>query len=215
MDIWEANARATHVAPHTCSKPGLYLCSGDECGPDGVCDKDGCAWNPYRVNVTDYYGASAQFRVDTTRPFTVVTQFLTSGKKDKKDKKKEKMTKIHRLYVQDGKVIESYTVDAPGLPRTDSLTDEFCRATGADTYLSLGGTQGMGEALDRGMVLAMSIWWDEGGNMNWLDSGEAGPCDPWEGNPANITKVEPGPEVTFRNLRWGEIGSTFGKKAGL
>ncbi|KAK3305206.1 cellulase [Chaetomium strumarium] len=220
MDIWEANARATHLAPHPCNKPGLYLCSGDdECGDDGVCDKDGCAWNPYRVNVTDYYGASARFRVDTTRPFTVVTQFLTSTpnppQNGKGHNKKKELTKIHRLYVQDDKVIESYTVDAPGLPKTDSLTDEFCGATGAAKYLALGGTRGIGEALERGMVLAMSIWWDEGGNMNWLDSGEAGPCDPWEGNPANITKVEPGPEVTFRNLRWGEIGSTFGDRVRL
>ncbi|KAG7286752.1 Endoglucanase EG-1 [Staphylotrichum longicolle] len=208
MDIWEANSRASHVAPHTCNKPGLYLCEGDECSKDaGVCDKNGCAWNPYRVNVTDYYGNSNKFKVDTSRPFTVVTQFPAN--------RKNKLEKIHRLYVQDGKVIESYTVDAPGLPKTDSLTDEFCKATGASKYLELGGTEGMGDALSRGMVLAMSIWWDEGGNMNWLDAAEAGPCNLTEGNPANITKVEPNPEVTYKNLRWGEIGSTYGKVKGL
>jgi cellulase len=208
MDIWEANSRASHVAPHTCNKPGLYLCEGDECSKaTGVCDKDGCAWNPYRVNVTDYYGNTNKFKVDTSRPFTVVTQFPAN--------KKNKLEKIHRLYVQDGKVIESYTVDAPGLPKTDSLTDEFCQATGAKKYLELGGTEGMGDALSRGMVLAMSIWWDEGGNMNWLDAAEAGPCNLTEGNPANITKVEPNPEVTYSKMRWGEIGSTYGKVKGL
>jgi cellulase len=166
-----------------------------------VCDKDGCAWNPYRVNVTDYYGNTNQFKVDSSRPFTVVTQFPAN--------RKGKLEAIHRLYVQDGRVIESYTVDAPGLPKTDSMTDEFCKATGAAKYLDLGGTVGMGEALTRGMVLALSIWWDEGGNMNWLDAGEAGPCSLTEGNPSEIVKVEPNPEVTFSKMRWGEIGSTY------
>lgn len=201
MDIWEANSRATHVAPHTCNQTGLYMCEGAECEYDGVCDKDGCGWNPYRVNITDYYGNSDAFRVDTRRPFTVVTQFPADAE--------GRLESIHRLYVQDGKVIESYVVDAPGLPRTDSLNDEFCAATGAARYLDLGGTAGMGDAMTRGMVLAMSIWWDESGFMNWLDSGEAGPCLPDEGDPKNIVKVEPSPEVTYSNLRWGEIGSTF------
>lgn len=45
--------------------------------------------------------------------------------------------------------------------------------------------------------------------MQWLDSGVAGPCDTTEGFPRNIVKAEPGPEVTFANVRWGEIGSTY------
>jgi len=48
--------------------------------------------------------------------------------------------------------------------------------------------------------------------MKWLDSGEAGPCNQWEGFPANITKVEPNPEVTFSDLRWGDIGTTYKDK---
>ena len=45
--------------------------------------------------------------------------------------------------------------------------------------------------------------------MTWLDSGEAGPCNSTEGNPSFITTVEPEPEVTFSNIKWGEIGTTF------
>ena len=41
MDIWEANARGTSIAPHPCKNPGLYLCEGEECEFDGVCDKWG------------------------------------------------------------------------------------------------------------------------------------------------------------------------------
>lgn len=38
----------------------------------------------------------------------------------------------------------------------------------------------MGQALERGMVLVMSIWNDQGGNMTWLDTGAAGPCVSYE-----------------------------------
>ena len=202
MDIWEANSRSQSIAPHPCNKQGLYMCSGQECEFDGVCDEWGCTWNPYKVNVTDYYGRGPQFKVDTTRPFTVITQFPAD--------QNGKLTSIHRMYVQDGKLIEAHTVNLPGYPQVNALNDDFCRATGAATkYLELGATAGMGEALRRGMVLAMSIWWDESGFMNWLDSGESGPCNPNEGNPQNIRQIEPEPEVTYSNLRWGEIGSTY------
>jgi cellulase len=204
MDIWEANARSTSIAPHTCSKKGVYLCQGAECEQEGgVCDKIGCAWNPYRNKAPNSYGNSAKFKVDTTRPFDVVTQFHAD--------RRGKLNRIYRLYVQGGKVIQTQTVNVPGLPKTDALNDDFCKATGSSRYLELGGTVGMGDALSRGMVLAMSIWWDEGGNMNWLDSGDAGPCRADEGSPANIQLVQPKPEVTFSNMRWGEIGSTFSK----
>ncbi|KAM7184724.1 endoglucanase EG-1 [Rhypophila sp. PSN 637] len=205
MDIWEANSRATHVAPHTCNKPGVYLCEGEECTSTGVCDKPGCGWNPYRVNITDYYGNSDDFKVDTSRsPITVITQFPA-------DPATGKLKAIKRMYVQDGKLIKAHEVDMPGLPKTNVMDDEFCAATGAEHYLRLGGTVGMGESLSRGMVLAMSIWWDEGGNMKWLDSIEsgAGPCNATEGAPSFITTVEKNPEVTYSNLRWGDIGSTF------
>ena len=41
MDLWEANARATALTPHSCTKPGFYACSDGACGDDGVCDKTG------------------------------------------------------------------------------------------------------------------------------------------------------------------------------
>jgi len=47
--------------------------------------------------------------------------------------------------------------------------------------------------------------------MLWLDaaSKNAGPCNDTEGNPKNILQIEPEPEVTFSNVKWGEIGSTY------
>ncbi|UKZ82252.1 endoglucanase 1 [Trichoderma virens FT-333] len=73
-----------------------------------------------------------------------------------------------------------------------------------------GGLTTMGQALARGMVLVFSIWNDNGGNMNWLDSGNNGPCSSTEGNPANIVANNPTTHVIFSNIRWGDIGSTTG-----
>ncbi|KPM42577.1 Endoglucanase type C [Neonectria ditissima] len=201
LDIWEANSRATHIAPHPCNQTGVYECAGAECGASGVCDKSGCAWNPNRVNVTDYYGRGDAFKVDTTRKFTVVSQFLA----DKAGQLKE----LHRHYVQDNQIIQSAVVNIAGPPKVNFMNDEYCEATGADAFMRLGGMQGMGEAMTRGMVLVMSIWWDDSGNMAWLDQGNSGPCNATEGNPTSIVKVEPHPEVIFGNIRIGEINSTF------
>lgn len=45
--------------------------------------------------------------------------------------------------------------------------------------------------------------------MMWLDGDDAGPCVEGEGLPENILKVESHPTVTFSNIKWGDIGSTF------
>lgn len=97
MDIWEANARSTQLTPHSCSEPGFYECTGAACGSDGVCDKSGCGLNPYRSS-TSFYGYHD--KVDTTQPFTVVTQFKTDD-----GTAAGTLNEIARLYVQNGKVI--------------------------------------------------------------------------------------------------------------
>lgn len=45
--------------------------------------------------------------------------------------------------------------------------------------------------------------------MNWMDSGDAGPCNATEGDPNVIVQVEPSPSVTFSKIKWGDIGSTY------
>lgn len=200
MDIWEANAEATSIAPHTCNQTSLYKCTPDECAFDGVCDKWGCSYNPYAQGNKDYYGRG--MTVDTNRPFTVVTQFPEVN---------GTMTEIRRLYVQDGKVIKNAAVNTTGVPGIDFMNDaDLCGKPGvAARYIDLGGTAGMGKALGRGMVLIFSVWWDEGGFMNWLDSGNTGPCNATEGDPKVVLQVEPNPAVTWSNVKWGEIGSTY------
>ncbi|KAK0640704.1 concanavalin A-like lectin/glucanase domain-containing protein [Cercophora newfieldiana] len=211
MDIWEANSRATVFTPHTCAGIGSFLCSGDEClrtaMGSGVCDKNGCGINPYGLGNMRFYGPG--LTVDSSRPFTVVTQFVSSD-----GTANGELSEIRRVYVQDGRVIPTpaETTD-PSLGELDgfdgAITQEYCQAKNSSDFLRLGGMRGMGESLKRGMVLIFSIWNSEGDFMEWLDSEDNGPCNATEGDPANIVRNMPEVSVTFSNVRWGDIGSTF------
>ncbi|KAI0851563.1 glycoside hydrolase family 7 protein [Daldinia vernicosa] len=218
MDLWEANSLASAFTAHACSQPGVYECEGDQCGTLGVCDKSGCAYNNWKMGNTTYYGPrtpppgssdngnSTRFTVDTTRPFTVTTQFLTQG--NPPDITKGILNEVRRLYIQDGVVIENAPVIARNMPPGDSLRMSHCQAV-ADNFENMGGLTNTGQALDRGMVLAFSIWNDDKQFMNWLDAGNAGPCTYEEGNPELIWSKRPDTSVTFMNIRWGDLGSTY------
>ena len=197
---------ATALTPHTCSRVGSFLCAGDECGRTdaGVCDKSGCGINPFATGSKDFYGPG--MTVDTNKPFTVVTQFLSSD-----NTSTGTLSEIRRLYIQNGKVIENAPVSTneTAAAAVGAVNQDFCTAKNASSFLRLGGMQGMGASLARGMVLIFSIWNSEGDFMNWLDSGDAGPCSNTSGDPARIVAENPEVSVTFSNIRWGDIGSTF------
>lgn len=188
MDIWEANANATALTPHPCQ--------------GNSCDSSGCGFNPYAQGLHNYYGNGGT--VDTLKPITVITQFYTND-----NTQTGTLTEIRRLYIQNGKVIQN-AVTSSGM---DSITAAWCSSSDA-AAASLGGLTTMGQALGRGMVLIFSIWNDAGQHMSWLDSGSSGPCSSSEGNPTNIQQQTPGTYVTFSNIRWGDIGSTFSESGG-
>ena len=203
MDLWEANARATALTPHSCNTTRLYACEGDDCGSNGVCDKSGCGFNPYALGEKDYYGYN--MTVDTNKRFTVVTQFITDDHTARGN-----LSEIRRFYVQNGKVIQNAVAEVSG-SEVDSINETLC-ANSASSFQRLGGLKQMGNALRRGMVLIFSIWNDSDQFMSWLDSGDAGPCNSTEGNPDLIQAQHPETSVTFSNIRWGDIGSTYSHK---
>ena len=197
---WEANARGTAYVPHPCTVTGLYECSGDECGAEGVCDKPGCGFNPYALGAQNFYGYRKV--VDTKRPFTVTTQFLTDD-----GTSSDTLNEIRRLYIQDGELIDNAKVTFQG-GTLDSITDEFCDAY-SESSAQHGGLAQMGEAIGRGMVLTFALWNDVGGYMNWLDAGNSGPCNATEGNPEVTEATNPGTSVVFSAIKWGDIDSTY------
>lgn len=88
-----------------------------------MCDKDGCDFASYRLNDKTFYGPGSSFQVDTTRPFTVVTQFITTDGTDNGDLKE-----VRRFYVQNGRRIENSKV---GLLLKNSNAEELtCDVSG-------------------------------------------------------------------------------------
>merc|ERR1712079_178959 len=236
MDIWEANSMATAYTPHTCDlgnpgseKAAQYRCTGTDCGDNdkgeryqGVCDKDGCDINPFRMGNQSFYGRGPEFVVNTLKPMTVVTQFITNDGTDTGD-----LVEIRRFYKQEGKIIHSPATTILGTNAADSITDQFCDDSKAlfddiDDFQLKGGNRVMGQSLDRGHVAALSLWDDVEVNMLWLDS--AYPLDKPHSQPGVLRGDCPGGEsstptyvrnkypdgyVMFANAAIGEIGSTL------
>jgi len=227
MDIWEANSMANAYTPHPCDIDGQLRCDGIQCGDNdkgerysGVCDKDGCDINPFRMGNQTFYGRGEQFNVNTLKPMTVVTQFLTSDGTDD-----GALVEMRRFYVQEGKVIHSPPTVILNDKATDSITDQFCADKKAlfddvNDYQIKGGSQNMGESLDRGHVMALSLWDDVEVNMLWLDSAypldkpatspgvRRGDCPGGEtSTPSYVRSTYPDGYVKFSNAFVGPIGS--------
>lgn len=226
MDIWEANSISNALTPHPCSVTTQTACNSTEsCGVgsdryDGLCDKDGCDFNPYRWNNHTFYGPGKT--VDTNSKFTVVTQFITAD-----GTATGALSGIKRLYVQNGKVIQQSNTDVTGITTTNEITDNFCnqqKTTTGDTneFEKLGGLTQMGKAFDQGMVLVLSIWDDYAVDMLWLDSVQypttspatapgvaRGTCATTSGNPATVNSQSPNSKVIYSNIKFGTFGSTY------
>ncbi|KAF7968211.1 hypothetical protein HWV62_31643 [Athelia sp. TMB] len=222
MDIWEANSISAAYTPHPCSVTGQTECTGDACGSpsrySGVCDPDGCDFNSYRMGDTSFYGPG--LTVDTTQPFTVVTQFLTSD-----NTSTGTLSEIRRLYVQNGKVIQNSQSTISGVTG-NSITDDYCTAQktafgDTNDFSSKGGLAVMGESLARGTALVLSVWDDYEAYMLWLDSDypttgdpstpgiARGTCATSSGQPSDVESSDTSASVTYSNIKIGPIGSTY------
>ncbi|GAB7351726.1 hypothetical protein MBLNU459_g2313t1 [Dothideomycetes sp. NU459] len=227
MDVWEANSISAAFTPHVCNttSAGQTKCTSDsECGAgddraDGICDKDGCDFNSYRMGNHSFYGSGEI--VDTSSKFTVVTQFITSD-----GTATGSLSEIRRIYVQNGKVIQNSVTDISGIDTTNSITDSYCKqqktAFGdTDSFEARGGLSAMGSAFETGMVLVMSIWDDYAAQMLWLDAPYPvnastsdpgvvrGTCGADSGVPATVESDTPNASVTFSNIKFGDLNTTY------
>ena len=127
--------------------------------------------------------------------------------------------------MQNGKVINSNNVTVGG-QQFNSITDNFCNAQkqafeNPNDYEKRGGNKAMGGSLEHGMVLVMSLWDDHAVHMLWLDSSNPpgkspsapgvtrGTCPTSSGAPDQVENQYPNAYVTYSNIKYGEIGSTY------
>ena len=87
--------------------------------------------------------------VDTTKPITVTTQFITTDGTDKGDLKE-----IRRIYKQGGKVIPGGSItDASAATQKKNFNEN-------NHFAELGGLKAMGRSMKKKMTLVLSIWGD-------------------------------------------------------
>lgn len=79
----------------------------------------------------------------------------------------------------------------------------------------------MGDAMSNGMVLVLSLWDDHYANELWLDSSypnnaterkpgvKRGTCSKDSGTPSDVEENNADATVTFSNIKFGAINSTF------
>ncbi|CAE6443074.1 unnamed protein product [Rhizoctonia solani] len=80
----------------------------------------------------------------------------------------------------------------------------------------------MDKSFQNGHVLVMSLWDDHAAHMLWLDSNypldrpesqlgvARGTCATTSGDPKDVEAQSPNASVTFSNIKFGDIGSTYG-----
>ncbi|KAM7189967.1 Exoglucanase 1 [Rhypophila sp. PSN 637] len=217
--VWNSNAHSFSMSSHICPRDDYQVCVGKDCDAwwiqpgeryNARCDFWGCGYNPYRLGATDFYGKGK--KVDTSRKFTVVTQFGD--------------TKVTQFFIQNGTRIDMPDPTLEGLPEHNGLTPEFCAKSSAlfdepDRFGLNGGWQTHLKMLSRPMVLSLSISDDHSYHNLWLDSTYPidetdhpvpgtvrGDCPMDDNDPRVVESMNPKAKVVWSNIRFGPIGST-------
>merc|ERR1712032_1788630 len=162
--------------------------------------------NAYRNGDHTFYGPGSNFKVDTTKKITVVTQFFTTG---------GDLSEVRQFYVQSGLVISHSN---PSFASSNTISDAFCKAQKSffgniDEFSAKGGLKQMGESFKNGMTLVLSLWDDPMSGMEWLDATDdkgvaRGSCAKGSGDPSMLREKYGSASVSYTNVKWGPIGST-------
>lgn len=104
IDLWEANKISTAYTVHLCDGGEQTRCSGTDCGDDGpgrfkgTCDKNGCDIQSSYLGNPKFFRLGPDLQVDSTKPITVTTQFITNDGTD--------TVEMKQFYIQNGKTID-------------------------------------------------------------------------------------------------------------
>jgi len=232
FDMWEGNSISTAYTAHSCNVTAQFRCDGVACGDndqtpggsgghrfDGVCDKNGCDLQTYRMGSKAFYGPGSDFVIDSTKPVRVTTQFITDDGTDTGN-----LVEVKRTFRQGDSAVEIPQLSVGGKD-FNSVSPAYCQAAvdlfkDGTNFLQKGGFEAAGLAFEKGMVLALSLWDDHYANMLWLDSCYPtqsdpslpgvcrGTCATSSGDPKDVESKHPHAFVRYMNIRFGEIGST-------
>ena len=105
-----------------------FRCEGTDCGDfgadrfKGVCDKNGCDIQHSRFmgKGQTFYGPGSKYKIDTTKPVTVTTQFITADGIDT-----DKLTEAMQFYIQNGRTIEHPKYSLNG-NQHNPISDKMC-----------------------------------------------------------------------------------------
>merc|ERR1719361_100297 len=207
IDLWEANKISTAFTMHSCDTPDdlQYRCTGDDCGDNGetrfkgVCDKNGCDVQSWRFGERDFYGPGSKFKIDSNKPVTVTTQFVTDDGTDDGT-----IVEARQFYTQGGKTVE-HKMCADWVAETKDGTN----------FLEKGGMKAVDTVFKNGAVLVISLWDDHYANMLWLDAKYPidgtcdqpgvcrGSCPVTSGVPADVEKDLANATIKFSDIKYG------------
>merc|ERR1712232_1092594 len=118
FDVWEANSMGEAFTAHACNVSEQTRCEGVACGDndpvpggsgghrfDGLCDKNGCDLQTYRLGNKTFWGAGSDFIIDTTKTLRSVTQFITDDGTDTGS-----LIEVRRFYRQGETVIHTPSI---------------------------------------------------------------------------------------------------------
>merc|ERR1719414_809710 len=139
------------------------------------------------------FGLSSNFKIDTTKPFQVTTQFITEGNTDF-----GKLKEVKQFYYQNDQTIEHsmYTVNGN---RRDSVTTDFCKDWFAmikdgTNFLEKGGMDSTDKTLEAGVASVMPLW-------KILGSAR-GTCPTTSGIPKDVDSAQTDSKVTFSDISY-------------
>lgn len=209
-DVWEANSRSTSIALHPCSIVGVKSCTNSlDCGDGnnrfkGICDKNGANYNLNREGRRTVYGLGNTFEINTMKPITVRTQFITDSNNN--------IIKVKQFLEQGKKIVVGAELDDTIIYSQSKKYNE------PDHFHDLGGFKTMTDSLSRKHVLILSLWDDSNVNMRWLDSiypvgstrpeDYRGPCSTEDTNILTLRKKFPKSRVIYSNIQINDMKST-------
>ncbi|TPR11185.1 putative integral membrane protein [Aspergillus niger] len=184
MDVWEANSISNAFTAHPCDSVSQTMCDGDSCGGtySASGDRYSGTCDPDGCDYNPYRLGNTDFYGPGLTVDTNSPFTVVTQFITDDGTSSGTLTEIKRLYVQNGEVI----------------------ANGASTYSSVNGSSITSAFCESEKTLDYPV------NSSASTPGVArGTCSTDSGVPATVEAESPNAYVTYSNIKFGPIGSTY------